>query len=72
MSQPGTTSPAPFKTIRTIPQERTAMPEQPPRERVKNFSEVALGYRPEHARLESSRCLLCADPRWVTLPTRAP
>ena len=32
------------KTIRTIPQERTPMPEQPPAERVRNFSAVALGY----------------------------
>ena len=33
------------KTIRTIPQARTPMPEQAPELRVKNFDEVACGYR---------------------------
>jgi glutamate synthase (NADPH/NADH) small chain len=33
------------KTIRTIPQARTPMPEQSPEARVKNFEEVACGYR---------------------------
>ena len=37
------------KTIRTIPQERTPMREQPAAERVKNFTEVACGYSPEDA-----------------------
>ena len=35
------------KTIRTIPQDRTAMAEQDPEVRVGNFSEVALGYTEE-------------------------
>jgi len=35
------------KTIRTIPQARTPMPEQAPELRVKNFDEVACGYRLE-------------------------
>jgi len=49
------------KTIRTIPQARTPMPEQPPDVRVKNFEEVACGYRLEDALLEAERCLDCAD-----------
>jgi len=36
-----------------------AMPSQDPVARGKNFSEVALGYTPEQARLEAMRCLQC-------------
>jgi glutamate synthase (NADPH/NADH) small chain len=49
------------KTIRTIPQARTAMPEQSPEARVQNFDEVACGYRLEDALVEAERCLDCAD-----------
>jgi len=49
------------KTIRTIPQARTPMPEQPPELRVRNFDEVATGYRQEDALVEAERCLDCAD-----------
>ncbi|MEI7612662.1 MAG: NADPH-dependent glutamate synthase [Betaproteobacteria bacterium] len=49
------------KTIRTIPQERTPMPEQPPLVRAKNFEEVACGYHPDDALRESERCLMCPD-----------
>jgi glutamate synthase (NADPH/NADH) small chain len=49
------------KTIRTIPQARTAMPEQAPAARVTNFDEVACGYRLEDALVEADRCLDCAD-----------
>jgi glutamate synthase (NADPH/NADH) small chain len=49
------------RTIRTIPQQRTPMREQPAHERVRNFSEVACGYRVEEALKESERCLLCPD-----------
>ncbi len=49
------------KTIRTIPQERTPIPVQDPKVRVKNFSEVALGYRLEEALNESERCLMCPE-----------
>ncbi|MDH4050008.1 MAG: NADPH-dependent glutamate synthase [Rubrivivax sp.] len=49
------------KTIRSIPQARTPMPEQPPGERVRNFDEVATGYRLEDALVEAQRCLDCAD-----------
>ena len=49
------------KTIRTIPQARTPMPEQSPEARVQNFDEVASGYRLEDALVEADRCLDCAD-----------
>ncbi len=49
------------KTIRTIPQDRTPMAEQPAAERARNFSEVACGYRLEDALREADRCLLCPD-----------
>src|SRR5512143_2864874 len=49
------------KTIRTIPQERTPMPEQDPQVRAKNFEEVACGYSLEDALRESERCLMCPD-----------
>lgn len=35
------------------------MPEQDPKERIKNFSEVALGYSQEDALSESQRCIQC-------------
>src|SRR3972149_354676 len=46
------------KTIRTIPQQRTPVREQDPRQRVKNFAEVNCGYSVEDALTESERCLL--------------
>src|SRR6185369_3706491 len=49
------------KTIRTIPQERTPMREQPASVRVKNFAEVASGFTLEDALRESERCLLCPE-----------
>ena len=49
------------RTIRTIPRERTPMPEQPAAERVKNFSEVACGFSEADALRESERCLLCPE-----------
>jgi len=49
------------KTIRSIPQARTPMPEQPPLERARNFQEVALGYSPDNALVEAERCLQCPD-----------
>jgi glutamate synthase (NADPH/NADH) small chain len=49
------------RTIRTIPQARTPMREQPAQERVKNFSEVACGYGVADAQREAERCLLCPD-----------
>lgn len=49
------------KTIRTIPQERTPMREQAPKERACNFHEVALGYSSDEALREAERCLQCPD-----------
>ena len=37
--------------------ERIIMPEEPIEERITNFCEVALGYTPEEAMVEASRCL---------------
>ena len=44
---------------------RTDMPCQPADVRRHNFDEVALGYSPEQARLEASRCIRCKKPRCV-------
>ncbi|MCH5276422.1 MAG: NADPH-dependent glutamate synthase [Desulfovibrionaceae bacterium] len=41
---------------------RTDMPCQPAAERIANFREVALGYTPDMARAEASRCLQCKRP----------
>ncbi|WP_456486765.1 NADPH-dependent glutamate synthase [Candidatus Alkanophaga liquidiphilum] len=41
------------------------MPEQDPRERIKNFEEVALGYDEETAVKEAERCLQCERPGCV-------
>jgi glutamate synthase (NADPH/NADH) small chain len=49
------------KTIRTIPQQRTPAREQDAAARVRNFSEVACGYKLEEALTEAERCLLCPD-----------
>ena len=40
----------------------TKMPEQDPKERIKNVEEVPLGYTPEMAMLEAQRCLQCKTP----------
>ncbi len=44
---------------------RRPMPKQAPHERIRNFDEVALGYPPELAREEASRCLNCKKPGCV-------
>lgn len=44
---------------------RQAMPEQQPEIRAKNFLEVPLGYSPETAKLEASRCIKCKKPSCV-------
>ncbi len=44
---------------------RTPMPEQDPAERVRNFYEVPLGYTPEQAMEEASRCIQCKKPLCV-------
>lgn len=53
------------KTIRTIPQKRTPVREQDPKQRVKNFGEVNCGYTLSEALNEAERCLLCPDPACV-------
>ncbi|HSC64155.1 MAG TPA: NADPH-dependent glutamate synthase, partial [Caldimonas sp.] len=49
------------KTVRTIPQSRTPMPEQEPAVRARNFDEVACGYSAADALREADRCLECPD-----------
>ncbi|HHV61248.1 MAG TPA: NADPH-dependent glutamate synthase [Firmicutes bacterium] len=39
--------------------QRHQMPKQDPRERIRNFNEVALGYSPETAISEAKRCIQC-------------
>jgi glutamate synthase (NADPH) small chain len=43
--------------------EDVPMPRQEPKERVKNFTEVALGYTEEMALQEANRCLQCKKPQ---------
>jgi len=40
---------------------KTPIPEQDPKQRIKNFDEVALGYTTELALREAERCLQCKD-----------
>ncbi len=49
-----------------IKKEALEMPKQEPKERVKNFNEVALGYTEEQALEEASRCLQCVKPQCVS------
>nr|HET7858464.1 NADPH-dependent glutamate synthase [Caldimonas sp.] len=49
------------KTVRTIAQTRTPMPEQEPLVRARNFAEVACGYSVADAMREADRCLECPD-----------
>ena len=44
---------------------RNKVKQQVTGERIKNFSEVSLGYSESQARLESERCLLCKEPLCV-------
>lgn len=44
---------------------RQKVPEQAPETRRKNFQEVSLGYTPQMAVLEASRCLQCKKPKCV-------
>ena len=53
------------KNIRTIPQQRTPMPEQEAKARAVNFEEVTLGYTLDMALNEADRCLQCKKPRCV-------
>jgi len=49
-----------------ITPERQEMPRQDPEIRRNNFNEVALGYGPEQALAEASRCLQCKKPRCIS------
>jgi len=44
---------------------RQIMPEQPPKDRIRNFEEVPLGLTEEQAVMEARRCLQCKKPRCV-------
>ncbi|HPS58200.1 MAG TPA: NADPH-dependent glutamate synthase [Spirochaetota bacterium] len=44
---------------------RQKMPEQKPEVRRTNFNEVSLGFTPEMAKIEASRCLQCKKPQCV-------
>ena len=46
----------------SIIKHKTPMPTQDPEVRIKNFSEVALGYTPEEAIKEAQRCIQCKRP----------
>ncbi|MCF6156880.1 MAG: bifunctional dihydroorotate dehydrogenase B NAD binding subunit/NADPH-dependent glutamate synthase [Candidatus Brocadia sp.] len=48
------------KKMGAIPRQN--MPEQDPKNRIKNFDEVPYGYTPEMARQEALRCLQCKKP----------
>lgn len=48
-----------------VRERKVPMPEQPPEQRIRNFDEVPLGYTPEMAREEASRCLQCPKPPCV-------
>jgi glutamate synthase (NADPH/NADH) small chain len=54
------------KTKPKIKKESVEMPKQEPKKRVKNFSEVALGYTEEQMLEEASRCLQCIKPQCVS------
>lgn len=41
------------------------MPEQDPKERIRNFQEVPLGYSQEQAIYEAQRCLQCKNPKCI-------
>ncbi|MDR4508451.1 MAG: bifunctional dihydroorotate dehydrogenase B NAD binding subunit/NADPH-dependent glutamate synthase [Candidatus Brocadiaceae bacterium] len=45
----------------SIPRQK--MPEQDPKNRIKNFEEVPYGFTPEMARQEALRCIQCKKPR---------
>ena len=47
------------------PGPRVPMPERPPEERSRDYAEVPLGYSPDEAVAEASRCLLCKKPQCI-------
>ncbi len=61
--EPTVNSPAPPVVHQKV--GRTAMPEQDPKIRARNFLEVPLGYTSELAQKEASRCLICKKPSCI-------
>ena len=53
------------KPKKEIKPKRMPMPKQAPHERIRNFNEVALGFTPELAGSEASRCLQCKKPACI-------
>jgi len=53
------------KRKKKVRPQRQDMRRQGPKERIKNFNEVALGYSEETAVIEASRCLCCPKPKCV-------
>ena len=51
--------------VKKLDLQRQEMPKQPPHIRRSNFKEVALGYTPDLAMREASRCLHCKKPLCV-------
>lgn len=45
---------------------RQPMPEQDPKERIRNFNEVPFGYSPETAIVEAKRCIQCKKPGCIS------
>jgi len=62
----GTEAPSPVQAAPPAATGRVPMPERPAEERVRDFNEVPLGYTPEQAQAEASRCLVCKKPQCVT------
>ena len=54
--------PKPRRTIKTIAKTKTAMAEQDPAVRARNWSEVTLGYTEDQALAEAARCIQCKKP----------
>jgi len=62
---PPTPGPRVPKNLKSIPPDRSPMPQQTPEARVNNFNEVALGLDLDAALREAERCLRCKKPRCV-------
>jgi glutamate synthase (NADPH/NADH) small chain len=62
MATTPTKSKNPIPNRERIKMPRQSMPERPPLERAKQFTEVNLGYSAELARQEALRCIECAKP----------
>ncbi len=63
MTEDNNYEPLPKKERMKIPRQK--MPEQDPKERVKNFKEVPYGLPADIARLEAQRCIECKKPKCV-------